>query len=98
MDTLSTVRRAAADHWERQDPVVTLSAVPDAHFVGQRVVIYPDVHGVVRALRDGKLTVEADSTGTVHEVGPGAILLEERNSVAADVDALHVVAGGRTRA
>ncbi len=95
---LWTVRRAAAEHWERQDPVVTLIAVPDAHFVGQRVVIYPDVHGVVRALHDGKLTVEADSTGTVHEAGPGAILLEERNSVAADVDALHVVAGGRTRA
>ncbi len=56
---------------------MTLSAVPDAHFVGQRVVIYPDVHGVVRALRDGKLTVEADSTGTVHEVGPGAVLLED---------------------
>ncbi len=35
---------------------MTLSAEPDAHFVGQRVVIYPDVHGVVRALRDGKLT------------------------------------------
>ena len=77
---------------------MALRAVPDAHFVGQRVVIYPDVHGVVRALRDGKLMVEADSTGTVHEVGPGAVLLEERNSFAADVDALHVVAGGRTRA
>ncbi len=77
---------------------MTLSAVPDAHLVGQHVVIYPDVHGVVRALRDGKLIVEADSTGTVYEVGPGAILLEERNSVAADVDVLHVVADGRTRA
>ena len=77
---------------------MTLSAVPDAQIIGQRVVIYPDVHAVVRALRDGKLMVEADSTGTVHEVGPEAVLLEERNSFAADVDALHVVAGGRTRA
>jgi hypothetical protein len=50
------------------------------------------------ALSDSKLTVEADSTGTVHEIGPGAVLHEERNSVAADVDVLHVVAGGRTRA
>ncbi len=77
LDTLWTVRRTAAEHGERQDPVVTLRAVPDAHFVGQRVVIYPDVHGVARALRDGKLMVEADSTGTVHEVGPGAVLLED---------------------
>ena len=77
LDTLSTVRRAAAEHWERQDPVVTLRAVPDAQIIGQRVVIYPDVHAVVRALRDGKLMVEADSTGTVHEVGPGAVLLED---------------------
>jgi hypothetical protein len=37
---------------------VALRAVPDAHFVGQRVVIYPNVHGVVRALDDGKLVVE----------------------------------------
>ena len=77
---------------------MTLSAVSGAHFVGQHVVIYPDVHGVMRALRDGKLIVEVDSTGTVYEVGPGTVLLEERNSVAADVDVLHVVAGGRTRA
>ena len=60
MDTLSTVRRTAAEHWERQDPVVTLRAVPDAHFIGQRVVVFPDVHAVVRAFRDGKLMVEAD--------------------------------------
>jgi len=72
VDTLSTVRRTAAEHWERQDAVVTLRAVPDAHFIGQRVVVFPDVHGVVRALRDGKLMVEADG-GTTHEVGPGAV-------------------------
>ena len=51
--------------------------MPHAYLVGQRVVIYPDVHAVVRAFRDGKLMVEADSTGTVHEVGPGAVLLED---------------------
>jgi len=51
--------------------------VPDAYLVGQRVVIYPDAHAVVRAFRDGKFMVEADSTGTVHEVGPGAVLLED---------------------
>ncbi len=55
---------------------MTLSALPDAHFVGQHVVIYPNVHGVVRALDDGKLVVEVDGTGTVHEVRPGAVLLE----------------------
>jgi len=64
LDTLSTVRRTAAQHWERQDAVVTLRAVPNAHFVGQRVVIYADVHGVVRALRSGRLLVEGDG-GTI---------------------------------
>lgn len=56
--------------------MATLSAVPDAHFVGQHVVIHPNVYGVVRALDDGKLVVEVDGTGTVHEVRPDAVLLE----------------------
>lgn len=46
-------------------------------FFAQRVVVFPDVHGVVRALHNGKLVVEADGTGTVHEVRPSAVLLEE---------------------
>jgi len=31
-----------------------------------------DVHGVVRALHDGKLVVEADD-GTTEQIGPGAV-------------------------
>lgn len=37
----------------------------------------PTSMGVLRALHDGKLVVEAEGTRTVHEVRPSAVLLEE---------------------
>ena len=77
-------------------PLVTLRPVPDAHYTGQRVVIYPDVHGVVRALRSGRLLIDGDG-GTI-SVAQKRSCSRMSKTAAAEVYATDRVAGGRTRA